>query len=502
MFDIIIELISLFTLLVIYLLITMAGKKLYQLRERGWQLIQGGFFLLLLSAIFDLTDNFPYLNDLVLIGDTPAQALIEKVLTRLTGLVLIAIGFIVWLPKIKKELQQKWDLHQEVRKKTEKLIQANRRLKEAIRNESRLRQNKNQFFNAIAHDIRTPLNAIISLSEIAISNQQNQEFASIHSSCQLLKHFLNELLELSKIESGRAELLLEWGELNDLFKEINDLFFAVAQQKGIRLRVLDHTGSTHALKFDRKHLLQVTCNLISNAIKFTSVGEIVVTFLLQKTEKFRGSLIIEISDTGCGIPKDQIQAIFQPYHQLNTPGRKYGSGLGLYICSELTDLMQGELHVESKEGIGTSFRLKLPVALNPEISLCSEKPQMIYNNVLIADDLDTNRMILARLLEHQATNIHFAEDGEEALEQVQLIQPDLIFLDQQMPKLNGSEVCAQLKANPKTSHIPIILITAERLPREVRETIPCEILTEKPITKSKIQALLVQLEKQSAVTQP
>jgi PAS domain S-box-containing protein len=247
-------------------------------------------------------------------------------------------------------------LEARVAERTQALTDANQRLREADRL-------KSEFLATMSHELRTPLNAILGFSSLMLSEKpdtlsesQRRSLGFVHAAGHHLLALINDLLDLSRIESGRMELAIEAVDAAELVSEVMALLQPAATAKGLVLQ--QHTATPLPLHTDRRKLYQVLLNLVNNAIKFTPAGQVQVRARLAD-----GTLQLEVQDTGVGISAEQLATLFQPFRQLDASLRRVheGTGLGLYLCRRLLDLMGGQIDVQSTPGAGSCFRVHLPV---------------------------------------------------------------------------------------------------------------------------------------------
>lgn len=337
------------------------------------------------------------------------------------------------------------------RKKNEQeLIKAKNRAEESDRL-------KSAFLANMSHEIRTPLNAIVGFSSILATTDEDsekQEYISIiENNNHLLLQLISDVLDLAKIESGTLEFTYSNIDLNELMKELENTV-SMHIESDIRLNFVPGTNVCH-INTERNRLSQVIINLLNNAIKFTPQGEITFGYTLQETE-----IKFYVKDTGCGIPKDKQDHIFDRFVKLNSFTQ--GTGLGLSICQNIITRMEGKIGVESKEDRGSTFWFTLPY--NPGvIETVAEKiiePDKIPREkvtILIAEDNDSNYLLFKSILQKDYQLLH-AWDGAEAVELFKKHAPNIILMDINMPNMDGYEATHEIrKLSEKT---PIIAITA------------------------------------------
>lgn len=339
---------------------------------------------------------------------------------------------------------------------------------------------KSQFYTNITHEFRTPLTVILGLAE-ALQQQVEEglrsNLALIRRNGRQVLSLVNQMLDLSKIESGTMELSMVQGDVINYMRYLIESFQSLAQSKHIRLHFL--TGlDTFQMDFEPDRLQQIVSNLLSNAFKFTPEGRDVYFFANSKGE----ALEIKVSDTGVGIPTAQLPYIFDRFFQADDSATRQqeGTGIGLALTKELVQLMHGKISVSSQVGRGTEFAVLLPISrvaekqatILPETDAWQEsafisapvfagpvKTQHAPLLLLVEDNHDVIRYLLTCLTTDY--RIEIAHNGQQGIEKAIKLVPDLIISDVMMPQKDGFEVCYTLKTDERTSHIPIILLTAK-----------------------------------------
>jgi signal transduction histidine kinase/CheY-like chemotaxis protein len=372
---------------------------------------------------------------------------------------------------------------------------------------------KTQFLTNMSHELRTPLNSIILLSRLLMRNERKdlneshvEKLEVIYNSGQELLRLINDILDLSKIEAGKMDVDNKEFNTGDLLKEVKQMFEDVAKEKEIKLMCEDLVNSR--LWGDYNKISQIVRNLLSNAIKFTSKGN--VCFEIKPCEN--SDIQIIIADTGIGVSKENLDRIFEEFHQGDgSISRNYGgSGLGLSISNKLAEVINGQIFVQSEEGKGSKFTLllrdiKIIQALNPEkgeakasiseglvmeeaaFALSSKdkaKPHylipktkkqytmnLVGRRILIVDDDPRNIFVLASALEDFGAEILEAENGKVALELLKRREVDLVLMDIMMPVMDGYQVIKAIRESKTSSDVPIIAITAKSLKGDIQKCI-------------------------------
>ncbi len=383
-------------------------------------------------------------------------------------------------------------------------------LKKAKDEAERANRLKSEFLANMSHEIRTPMNTVIGFAEIVrektSDNSEIQEYLEgIQKSGKTLVSLINNILDLSKIESGLMEISKSSVNLKLAVKDTIQIFSLQAKEKGIRLFEKLHPEIPDGLYLDRTRIGQILLNLTGNAIKFTEKGEVCisVTAIQSADDNDLYSLLIEVTDTGTGIRESEIERIFHPFIQQKGQdlSRYGGSGLGLSITKRLTELMGGSLSVDSKPGKGSKFTVQLEKIHKAEfvnIKLDNRvfninSPVHLAGKILLVEDVSSKRKVVNGLLRNTGIQILEAENGKRAIELLGKEKVDLILMDMHMPEMGGQEASVIIKSHSDWSSIPIIILTADAMSDNIEsfKEFSDGYLT-KPVTK---EDLIVTLSK-------
>ena len=374
-------------------------------------------------------------------------------------------------------------------------------IEEALARARNAEKSRSMFFSIVSHDIRTPLNAILGYSELlqnGVNSQKERDEAleSIRASGATLLQLVNDVLDLAKIDAGKMTLQLEPVRLSQLTENVFASFRMVAKQKHIEL--VNRTADVPILMVDEHRFRQFLFNLVGNAVKFTENGSVTVEASYVGT-----NLEVSVSDTGCGIPKDMLTRILDPFVQVRDRTHSFdkseGTGLGLSICRRLVEMMSGELVVKSEIGKGSTFSARIPgvargeekhepvPAPNP-VDVLTKLPR----HVLVVDDSPVNRAVLtAHLKRAGVISVNVACDGGEALAALDSAAKDgnpydFVFTDFWMPNINGLELIEKVRADSRFASLPVFAVTADiESKNDSRSSLFSGILF-KPLTYAKL----------------
>ncbi len=353
---------------------------------------------------------------------------------------------------------------------------------------------KSIFIANVSHELRTPLNAILGFAQLLQNsprlNAEEMNYVKLinNSGAQLL-HLINDILEVSRIEAGHLQANIEDFDLYDMLYRLHAMFQTQATNKDLTFTLEIAQNVSQYIRTDRGKLRQIIINLLSNAIKFTSDGGVTVSAFTSDTNQ----LTIVVEDTGIGIPAEDKPLLFEPFMQTEVGRRQQGSGLGLAICHQFATFLEGTLSVESTIDGGSTFTLVLPVEITPVIATNPQRStsqatglalgQPDYR-ILVVDNHPENRLILVRQLQRIGFNVREAPDGREAIDIAERWQPSLIFMDLQMPELNGYEAAQIIKSDKNTEETIIIALATSVSGHQKRQIVDagCDDYLIKPYT--------------------
>lgn len=330
---------------------------------------------------------------------------------------------------------------------------------------------KSAFLANMSHEIRTPMNGIIGflslLNESVLSAEQLDYVQEAQSASEVLLYLINDILDFSRIEAGKLRMEEIPFRLRSAVEDAVSLQSPRAREKGLELNMLIKSNVPEVLIGDPARLRQVLNNLMSNAVKFTHQGELLVTVEMLQADAKQVEILFEVSDTGIGIAEVDMHKLFTPFSQVDDSAtRKYGgTGLGLSITNELVHLMEGEISVESKLGKGSKF--SFTARFRPVDELCVdtyEYAQLTGRRILVVDDNASNRKIIRAYLEESGCQIEECDEGEKAVSMILASasgkQFDAAIIDFQMPGMTGCDLAMALQAIPSSREIRLIMLTS------------------------------------------
>ena len=388
-------------------------------------------------------------------------------------------------------------INRQVARRTEELASATRVAEAA-------NQAKSAFLANMSHELRTPLNSVLGFSRLLahdpeITRPQKQSLNIITRSGEHLLNLINNVLEISKIESGRVDLEQLAVDLHFLLQEIQLLMRVRADEKGLSFTNEQTDNLPRHILVDAGKLRQVLINLTDNAIKYTRQGKVILRAgVVEPLSPEQPWLRFEVEDSGCGIDEAHREGIFTPFVQLADPSpSNAGSGLGLAICKQYVELMGGRISVESQPEKGSLFHFEIPVVIPAAGQVVVESPHGRVVGVasgepryrlLIVEDQPENRLLLRRLLEPLGFELSEADNGQAALIRFDQWQPHLIWMDIRMPVMDGLEATRRIKATEAGGRTKIVALTAHALEEERIEILAagCDDFIRKPYRVTEI----------------
>lgn len=346
-------------------------------------------------------------------------------------------------------------------------------------------QAKSVFLSNMSHELRTPLNAILGFTrllraESGITDDSRKMLEIVDRSGEHLLQIINDILDMAKIEAGKMEVRSATCELSFLVQEVANLMRQRADSKGLRLDLELGLGLPAFVKTDGPKFRQILLNLVGNAIKFTNQGQVIIR-IKQRTEPREDQiqLMLEVEDTGPGIPQAECQHIFEPFVQLGSVKQQKGTGLGLAITQQYAHLMGGRVEVESVLGKGSLFRVILPVERAETEPDSSHQPKLLglarlapgqpECRVLVAEDQPENRLLIKNLLERAGFITRVCEDGAECVEQTLSWQPHFVCLDWKMPVMDGLEAIRRIRATAAGRSIKMAVLSASAFDQDRKQ---------------------------------
>ncbi|MEM9338683.1 MAG: response regulator [Bacteroidota bacterium] len=378
------------------------------------------------------------------------------------------LGLMTINEELRKEIEDR-------KKKEKELIEARQKAEQGI-------VAKDQFLSNMSHEIRTPMNGILGMTDLLLDTKltktQQKYLSAIKYSAKSLLVIINEILDLSKINSEKLELERINFTIKEVFRSIENMFQFKASEKGIGLNISLDKNLPEKVSGDPVRFGQVLLNVVGNAVKFTDKGHVDIRCQLLKENKKGYLLEIKVQDTGIGIASEDLKDVFKDFSQANTSiTRKYGgTGLGLPISKRLIELFEGSLEVESTQNVGSTFRftIQLHTPLDDKILVSNRTPNTKNLDkskvkVLLVEDNQINQMVAVNFLKKRGFQSDTAYNGIEAIQRMEEKEYDLVLMDVQMPEMDGLTATRHIRKNLKSPNkdVKIMAMTASVLKHEI-----------------------------------
>lgn len=405
----------------------------------------------------------------------------DEILNQSNEIGWLATSFQKMTTSLKSLIEEKEAFNEALLEKNIVLASAKRELEESVKAAEHLTRKANQaneakssFLANMSHELRTPLNVILGYAQILSQDEKTTETvrensrAILHSGNHLLM-LINDILDIAKIEAKKLELVANDFNLSRFLSDIAAMIELEAKEKNIVFKQFFSPDLPDVVKTDEKRLKQVLLNLLNNAIKFTSEGEVIFFVELATPltpDSDRAEIIFTIKDTGGGIPNTALEKIFKPFEQVKSPQNPgSGTGLGLAISKEIVSKMGGDLKVASKIGKGSTFHFTLGLEKGVLLNYESHDYfrytgyQGTTRKILVVDDIESNRILIQNMLEIFDFNVTCVSGGQEAIESIAAGKPDLVLLDLNMPEMDGYQVMERLKLQDKNSALKVVILS-------------------------------------------
>ncbi|MDM8564415.1 response regulator [Candidatus Halobeggiatoa sp. HSG11] len=438
------------------------------------------------------------------------MTILDKVEDKLKGFEAGGIDYIS-KPLQEQEVLARVKNHLELKNLNAQLLEQNKKLQKEIQERKQAEATtkianrlKDEFLSNVSHEIRTPMNAIIGFTQLIsstnLTNEQKDYINIIKSSSHTLLKIINDILDFSSMEANKLKIELIPFSLGEILKNLSRLFKEKTTKKDIIFRIVNKCSSQHFLG-DPIRLEQILVNLVGNSIKFTQKGVITVSIEQISENDDEVTLQFSIEDTGIGIDEKVIPYIFESFSQADgSITRQFGgTGLGLAICKKLINIMDGKIWLKSQLGKGTiiNFVLTFKICSNqtvfnqttpPQIS----KPVVPQRKILLVEDNSINQKLVKLILTKRGFLVDIAENGVEAIKMIEKDSFDIVFMDIQMPEMDGNEATKLIRKNPKYANLPIVAMTAHAMNDDKEKSLEAGMndYIVKPIDNKQLLAVL------------
>jgi CheY-like chemotaxis protein len=412
------------------------------------------------------------------------------------------------IEKSKKSKKEIWLIIEDISKR--KKIERN--LKISRENAENASRTKSEFIANVSHEIRTPMNGVLGMSELLLethlSPDQKLFTETIKNSANNLLEIINDILDFSKVESGKIELEFRPFHLRTLIEEVLDMLSFKASEKYLDLVYIIPERIPDVFIGDSLRIKQILLNLVSNAIKFTSKGQVVIYILGQPWKEGAGShqrwqMSFCVEDTGIGIPKNKLEKLFKAFSQIDaSTARIYGgTGLGLVICKKIAEVLGGSITVESEENKGSKFTCRIMLQQSSESKVMENETFLKEKKILVVDDNFISLQMLRQKAESWGMIVETTQDPKTAITLTQQNQPyDFVIIDLYMPDMDGIQLGKKIRNNSFYSSTQLILLTCN-LTKEFRrksEKAGFDLMLTKPIHQTKLEQTLIDILKKTS----